>query len=118
MIFIDNKKLILAFARPSIMVLFIKADFFNRVCCEIRGFILADSDRFIWLVIVWRRVSGFIQTMQVTATLELIMSQLLSKLQQEATDDLFIWIKSESTCDYNIHRLHSEKIKSIKLMVS
>jgi len=56
--------------------------------------------------------------MQVAATLELIMSQLLSKLQQEATDDLFIWIKSESTCDYNIHRLHSEKIKSIKLMVS
>ena len=50
--------------------------------------------------------------------LELIMSQLLSKLQHEATDDLFIWIKSESTCDYNIHRLHSEKIKSIKLMVS
>ena len=67
---------------------------------------------------VWRRASGFVQTMHVTATLELIMSQLLSKLQQVAIDDLFIWIKSELTCDYNIHQLHSEKIKSIKLMVS
>ena len=87
-------------------------------CWEGQSFILADSDMFIQMVMVWRHASRFIQTMQVTATLELIMSQLLSKLQQEATDDLFIWIKSESTCDYNIHRLHSEKIKSIKLMVS
>ena len=99
MIFIDNKKLILAFVRPSIKVLFIKADFFNRslavVCWESRGFILADSDRFIRLVIVWRRASRFIQTMQVAATLELIMSQLMSKLQQEATDDLFIYLNQE-----------------------
>ena len=122
MIFIDNKKLILAFVWPSIKVLFIKAHFFNRslvvVCWEGQSFILADSDRFVRLVMVWRRASGFVQTMQDAATLELIMSQLLSKLQQEATDDLFIWIKSESTCDYNIHWLHSEKIKSIELMAS
>jgi hypothetical protein len=78
MIFIDNKKLILSFVRPSIKALFIKADFFNRslavVCWEGQSFILADFDRFIRLVMVWRRVSGFVQTMQVVATLELIMS--------------------------------------------
>jgi len=66
-------------------VLFIKAHFFNRslvvVCWEGQSFILADSDRFVRLVMVWRRASGFVQTMQVTATLEQIMSQLLSKLQ-------------------------------------
>ena len=99
MIFIDNKKLILAFVWPSIKVLFIKADFFNRslavVCWEGQSFILADSDRFIRLVMVWRRTSGFVQTMQVAATLELIMSQLMSKLQQEATDDLFIYLNQE-----------------------
>ena len=72
-IFIDNKKLIFIFVWPSIKVLFIKANFFNRslviVCWEGRGFISADSDRFIRLVIVWRCASGFIQTMQVAATL-------------------------------------------------
>ena len=101
MIFIGNKKLILAFVRPSIKVLSIKIDFFNRslavVYWEGQSFILADSDRFIRLVMVWRRTSGFVQTMQVAATLELIMTQLLSKLQQEATNYLFIWIKGEST---------------------
>ena len=64
-------------------------------CWEGQSFILADSDRFIRLVMVWRCASGFVQTMQVAATLELIMSQLLSKLQQEATDDLFIYLNQE-----------------------
>ena len=75
-------------------MLFIKADFFHRspavVCWEGQSFILADSDMFIQMVMVWRHASRFIQTMQVTATLELIMSQLLSKVQQEAPNDLFI----------------------------
>ena len=44
---------------------------------------------------VWRRASGFIQIMQVSTTLELIMLQLLSKLQQGATDDLFIYLNQE-----------------------
>ena len=37
--------------------------------------------------------------MQVAATLELIMLQLLSKLQQGATDDLFIYLNQEKGKD-------------------
>ena len=66
MISVDNRRLILAFVQPSVKALFIKADFFNCslviVCWEGPSFILADFNRFIRLIVMWRRASGRRQT--------------------------------------------------------